>query len=319
MSPCAVCNTPARAPVCGQVAWISKLSTEIYCKIDCVWLMIFLLTALAWAQPKPLFPDDTQDPKQAGGAELLEAVCPGHVVSGKDIACKETCPESSGFKDDKFWDWTLVGVTRGHFLSPQSDDAALAMVGCEGGYNRYGGTILLTRNSGKWTMLWYKGGVQTVECHRGKLTDGREILICLGGYGGQGNVWTDLYIVDLLMPLSAESAGKEGTALSAFDNSSTCGWNPQDEEKPVHVTSTSIESVRFQTAPDGTFRGVSVFGRHGERDMTVAQVKTCDDERIPGRPHRGLNFNPPTKPYRVDFKFDGKQMVRVGESPGAPK
>ncbi len=83
-SPCAVCNIPARAPVCGQVAWISKLSTVIYCKIDCVWVLLFLLAALAWAQPagapKPVFPDDTQDPKQAGGAELLEVVCPGDVI-----------------------------------------------------------------------------------------------------------------------------------------------------------------------------------------------------------------------------------------------
>ena len=88
---------PARAPVCGQVDWISKLSTEIYCKIDCVWVLFFLLTALAWAQPtgapKPVFPDDTQDPKQAGGAELLEPVCPGHVVSSKEIECKIVCPE----------------------------------------------------------------------------------------------------------------------------------------------------------------------------------------------------------------------------------
>ena len=282
-----------------------------------------MLTALAWAQPagapKPVFPQDSQNPKQAGGAEMLEAVCPGHVAVGKDIECKETCPESSGFKDDKFFDWILVGITRGHFLSPHSDDAALAMSGCEGGYNNYGGTVLLTKQSGTWTMLWYKGEVPTGTCHRGKLESGREILVCLGRYGGQGNVWTDLYIEDLLMPVSAGAAGKEGTVLSALDSSSTCGWNPQDEEKPVHITREFIERVQIQTAADGTFRGVSVFVRHGERDMTVAQVNACDDERMPGKPHRGLNFDPPTKPFRVDFKFDGKRMVRVGASPGAPK
>ena len=317
MSPCAVCNTPARAPVCGQVAWISKLSTVIYCKIDCVWVLLFLLTALTWAQPKPVFPNDTQDPKQAGGAEMLEAVCPGHVVVGKDIECKETCPESSAFKDDKL-DWTLVSVIRGHFLSPHSDDAALAMAGCEGGYNNYGGTILLTRQPGKWTMLWYKGSVPTGTCHRGKLQSGREILICLSGLGGQGNVWTDLYIEDLVIPSSVQLLGNEGTVFSAFDNSSTCGWNPQDESKPVHITLASIDRVQFQTAPDGTFRGLSVFGRHGERDMTVAQVEACTNQQISPR-RTGVDFRPSTKPYRVDFKFDGKQMVRVGESPGAPK
>jgi len=293
-----------------------------YCKIDCAWVLLFLLTALAWAQPagapKPVFPDDTQDPKQAGGAELLKAVCPGHVVVGKVIACKGTCPESSAFNDEKLFDWTLVGVTRGHFLSPQSDDAALDMGGCEGGYNNYGGTILLTRQSEKWSMLWYKGGVPTGRCHRVRVENGREILVCLGWGGGQGNTWTNLYIEDFVMPSGVSLSGKEGTVFSAFDNSFTCGWNPQDEEKPVHVTSASINKVHFQTAPDGTFRGLSVFGRYGQRDMTVAQVKTCMDQQVSPR-RTGIDFFPPTKPYRVDFKFDGKRMVRVGSSPGAPR
>jgi hypothetical protein len=114
------------------------------------------------------------------------------------------------------------------------------------------------------------------------------------------------------------AAGKEGTILSAFDNSSTCGWNPQDEEKPVHITTTTIGRVEFQTAPDGTFRGLSVFGRQGERDMTVAQVEACTNQQV-SRPRTGIDFRPPAKPYRVDFKFDGMRMVRVGASPGAPK
>jgi hypothetical protein len=129
----------------------------------------------------------------------------------------------------------------------------------------------------------------------------------------------DLDLVDFLSPAITLNSPTDGSFFNSFDNSSTCGWNPQDEAKPVHLTRDSIERVRFQTAPDGTFRGVSVFGRRGERDMTVAQVKACDDERIPGRPHRGLNFNPSTKPYRVDFEFDGKKMVRASASPRAPR
>ena len=80
-----------------------------------------------------------------------------------------------------------------------------------------------------------------------------------------------------------------------------------------------IERVQFQNAADGTFLGLSVFARRGERTMTIAQVKACYEEHIPGIPHRGLNFDHPTKPYRVDFRFDGTQIVRVGESPGAQK
>jgi hypothetical protein len=193
------------------------------------------------------------------------------------------------------------------------------MGGCEPHALNFGGTILLTRQAGKWMMLWYKGDIPTGKCHRVKLESGREILICFGSYGGQGNVWTDLYIEDLLMPLSALMSGKEGTVFSAFDNSYTCGRNPQDDTKPVRMTRVTIERIAFQTAADGAFRGLSVFGRHGERSMMVAQVEACTVEQIPGRPHRGLDFRPPTRPYRIDFKFDGGRMVRVGSSQGAPK
>jgi hypothetical protein len=123
---------------------------------------------------------------------------------------------------------------------------------------------------------------------------------------------------DLLMPSIVQLLGNEGAVFSAFDNSSTCGWNPQDEAKPVHITLASIDKVQFQTTPDGTFHGLSVFGRHGERDMTVAQVEACTNQQVSPR-RTGVDFRPPTKPYRVDFKFDGERMVRVGSSPGAPK
>jgi hypothetical protein len=45
-------------------------------------LLILVSMAVAgWPQdfglPKPIFPSDGMDPQQGGGAELLEAVCPG--------------------------------------------------------------------------------------------------------------------------------------------------------------------------------------------------------------------------------------------------
>ena len=41
-------------------------------------------------------------------------------------------------------------------------------------------------------MLWYKAGVETTQCHKVKLLDQREILVCLGTEGGQGIVSTEL-------------------------------------------------------------------------------------------------------------------------------
>jgi hypothetical protein len=288
-----------------------------YCKIDFVWVLLFFLTSFVLAQPKPVFPDDTQDPKQAGGAELLEAVCPGHVVTGKAIECKVTCPAFTDFKGEN-QPWIVRRITRGHFLSPESDDAVLAMDGCESHASNFGGTSLLTRQRGRWSMLWYKSEIPTGKCHRVKLESAREILICLGDYGGQGNEYRDLYMEDLLTPSNALMSGEEGTLFTALDNSFTCGWNPQDESKPVHIWRNSIERVQFHTTPSGTFLDLSVFGHHGERDMTVAEVKACTNQQV-SRPRTGIDFRPPTKPFCVDFRFDGKRMIRAGESPGAPK
>jgi hypothetical protein len=122
--------------------------------------LIFPMAAVTWAQPlnapKTIFPSDSEDPRQAGGAERLEAVCPGRVASGKELRCRIVCPKFTGFAGDDLG-WSLARVTRGHFLSPTSEDAALSMEGCESHSLNFGGTILLTRGAQRWTMLWYKG------------------------------------------------------------------------------------------------------------------------------------------------------------------
>ena len=285
-----------------------------------MWVLIFLLTALAWAQPagapKPVFPDDSQDPKQAGGAELLEAVCPGHVVVEKNIECKIVCPVDIAFKNES--DWTLDAIVRGHFLSSTSDDAVLSMSGCEPHSFNFGGTILFTRQSGKWTKLWYKGGVPTSNCHRGKLQSGREILVCLGEWGAQGGVSMELYVEDMLAPKEALMADHGPTFFGIEDTTGTCGYDFENEAKTFPVTRGYIERAVFHNAADGTLRGLSVFGRHGERTVTPAQARACFNEQS-RKPNRGVDFWPPTKPYRVDFKFDETRIVRVGSTPGAPK
>jgi hypothetical protein len=193
------------------------------------------------------------------------------------------------------------------------------MGGCESHPSNFGGTILLTMRSGKWEMLLYKGGVPTENCHRSKLPRGREILICWGEWGGQGNDSMELYVEDLLSPEGALMANDSTAFFSIGDTMGTCGYEFENKSKPFPIQRGFVERVQFQNAVDGTLLGVSVFARRGERTLTVAQVQECIDEGSPLKPHRGLIFDPPTKRYRVDFKFDGTRMVRVGSSPGAPK
>ena len=140
---------------------------------------MFLLTgAIIWAQVSDrrdmAFPSESKDPREAGGAELLEAVCPGMVTTGKGMGCLTGCSDDTAF--GKFGDrfpWSLEAVTLGRFLSPTSEDAVLWMTGCEPHSLNFGGTILLTKRSNRWSMLWYKAGVQTARCHKAATGDER--------------------------------------------------------------------------------------------------------------------------------------------------
>src|SRR5580692_3692921 len=87
-------------------------------------------------------------------AELLQAVCPGAVETGKEIRCDTACSDGTSFGGDRL-PWSLGVITLGHFLAPTSEDAVLWMRGCEPHMLNFGGTILLTRKSQKWSMLWY--------------------------------------------------------------------------------------------------------------------------------------------------------------------
>ena len=182
------------------------------------------------------------------------------------------------------------------------------MLGCEPHSLGFGGTILLSRKAGMWTMLWYRAATDTGQCHKVNLSSGRQILVCLGEDGGQGYIFQTLSVEDLTSPVD-NTIGKG--FFSTRDTVSTCGWNVRDESKPIPLTRNYIERVDFRTRPDGAFQGLSVLARKGERSMTEAQIKACTAEQSLNRPHKGINFSPPTKPYRVDFTFDGRTFKRT--------
>lgn len=267
-------------------------------------LLLLLIAATACAQPpKIIFPSDSQDPKQSGGAALLEAVCPGRVTAGDQLGCSGACPQFTGFPREDFG-WQLVAVTRGHFLSTQSDDAVLWMTGCEPHAENWGGTILLTRASQTWEMLWYKAGIDTAQCHKVRLQTGREILVCLGVSGAQGVRVTQLYAEDLLDPKPAGMAGDESVFFHLTDDTATCGENPENESKPEPITRAYIESVTF-TEVERSVASISVNAAQGGQWMTPEDVAACLDEQNPTKPHKGLSFLPPTKREQLDFVFEG--------------
>jgi hypothetical protein len=154
---------------------------------------VLLLAWSLWAQPPGgtgiVFPSDSEAAWKAAAAKLLEAVCPGKVVMGQPPGCHEWCPEYTGFgAAGKRYDASLDAVTRGHFLSQTSEDGVLWVAGCEPHSVNDGGTILLTKESWGWSMLWEKEASRQTSATRCRFVAGEKILVCTPEYAGQHSI-----------------------------------------------------------------------------------------------------------------------------------
>ncbi len=244
---------------------------------------------------------------------MLETVCPAQVKKGDEIYCGAYCPWFT--VDGKYGnagEWSITRVTRGHFLSPASDDAVLSTMGCEPHSENFGGTILLTRKADRWNMLWYKRGVQTSKCHKVELRNAREILVCIGEYGGQGNIWTAIYLEDFLNPIPSLMAG-EARLFQTYDNTATCGYDSENETKPVPLTHAFIEEVKFGAST------LSITFEFGKTPMTLEKVKACLDSQRPDEPNTAAMFLPSVRKYHVDFHLDGHDYKLTPSSAAAAR
>jgi hypothetical protein len=60
---------------------------------------------------------------------------------------------------------------------PWREYAVLWMDGCEPHSENWGGTILMTRHSSRWIMLWYKAGVVIERCRKVPLRNGPSLFL----------------------------------------------------------------------------------------------------------------------------------------------
>ena len=250
------------------------------------------------------FPADSRAFSEADDKELIQAVCSGRTESGGKVACGKYCPQGAGLSQGAGdFDWSLVRVTQGHFLSKTSDDAVIATDGCEPHSNNYGGSVLLTRKAGEWTMLWYRGGVETRQCHKVQLISARDILVCMGEYGAQGNIYKDLYVEDLLEPSGSLMAAKSPGFFSIEDNTINCGFYDRREGWPF-LKYAAIEAVEFRPSAKGAAAGISVTFARATKKLTSAAGEACAGG--PERAQTSSKVSSAAHRYQVDFLFDGR-------------
>jgi len=187
--------------------------------------------------------------------------------------------------------WQADGVLFGHFLSPTSEDVAVNCYGCETHPWLWGGTLLLTKKSGKWEPVWYKPGIITRHCRRVALSTGRQILFCEETDGGMGHSIHGLYVVDFLNPKFAWRS----VVLQADSYSSPINGGVQMQY---------IDRVSFVDVRPGKVL-VRIHARHG-------RVKVRSDYDAPRLP------TPKVSRYEIDFRLDGEKFtVTTKDAPTA--
>ena len=141
---------------------------------------------------------------------MLQAFCSADVKVVPGVGL--TCPvRSLGGKFADIVDNTFhpEGVIFGHFLGPESDDAAVSGWSAETHPSRWGGALLLTKRSGKWLPLWYKSALIVHSCEKMATPGSRDILLCEDEDGGMGHQLHYLYAVDFRHPVESPLAEAE--------------------------------------------------------------------------------------------------------------
>lgn len=185
---------------------------------------------------------------------MLARFCetPVRAVHGIDLTCtmRRLGPGFSDIVDRTFHP---KGAIFGHFLAPESDDAAVSGSSAEGHPSRWGGTLLLSRRGGAWIPIWYRSALIIDSCEKVAMPDRREILLCEDEDGGMGHALHYLYAVDFEHPSDLEHSllakadtfedfcARQKQLLKAFR------WRADRQEFSVEIDTT--EWNRLSTEP----------------------------------------------------------------------
>lgn len=205
---------------------------------------------------------------------------PFEAVACGPKGCK-VCP------DGTTGEMELRTILYGSFVSAHSEDALITTGGCEPHAMNFGGAVLITSKNGKWQKIWYEPGLIADQCRKVKGSDGREILVCLGTYTGQGENDEVLYAVDVSKPTEKRQINLFGIS----DTTMTCA---------AEVTGGGIVQILL------TGTGVTAQVRFGKRKLTAAERRKCEAAYAQGKEPE---VHVPEKHYEIRFLLRGDRFV----------
>ena len=229
-------------------------------------------------------PSEIQPPISDAVRPLLEAMCPGRVIRNsyfQQWGCDEMVPEPG----DSTWRPPLGvnGILAGHFLSSTTEDVILSGNRFEDHADRWGGTLLMTRQDGAWKPLWYRAGIITRHCMTVPASQGRQILVCESGYQVAGHKQHALYSLDLQ---AGDPVQELLLATDTFD-------------APGEKQTQTVNAAELIATANGPLLRVGMFHARSE----------CRKEWHECGENDFIAADPPPGEYTIDFELQGTRFV----------
>ena len=232
--------------------------------------------------------------KQADIEAAVRLICPtGKTTHGKDgkLSGCAVCPKGTDFHGQANTAWEMYAETPGHFTSAKDDNLLLDGTGCDSHANNFGGTFVFSVAGEKVRLLHYENGLTTNQCQKFAYADGRNGLVCRGGWSGQGLSELTVFVT---------SFGVSGKAMTkvlvhATDTTGTCG-----EDKTQVVKQGGISEVNFMPgahAAAAVVGGLIIKAYTGDVKCSIAEAAQ-KTRRAPAS----------VKNYTIEFTFDGQQF-----------
>jgi hypothetical protein len=175
----------------------------------------------------PVLKSQSTHLQQQQAASLLSEFCSNmKVIAGIGLGCS-TKTDGASFSDITDRTFHPVAALWGHFLGANSEDVLVQGWSAETHPYLWGGTLLLTKENGKWVPAWYMSALITDNCEKVTLKGGRQILLCEVEDGGMGHQFHYLYSVDARSPAQLRDTDTLLVQTDSFDEVGGCNAQRQ--------------------------------------------------------------------------------------------
>jgi hypothetical protein len=236
----------------------------------------------------------------ASDADIERAVpmfCPKRaILRGKDgkISGCRSCPTGTDmFGTGVRTEWELrSGTMWGHFTAPNAENLIVSGYGCDSHAHNFGGSYVFTRRAGRLRLLKYDPALFMDECHVFPYSDGRDFLVCKGGWFGMGEGTGFVFTASF----GGTGEDKDTMLFTVKDTTGTCGSNAA---QVVHTS--DIADLKFSTKENGELAGITA---------TLGTIR-CSDA---GDSQKSKAAPASMKTYEIEFTFDGKLFHATPET-----